>query len=222
MQVLQRTQNSALQIATGCTRSTPTARLYAETKVLPLKDYLELRGTQIFSAVAASEHPLHKGIYNPVGTGKHIHTTPSSHNTVLRAMILPLPLGRSESSWLHQNFVARALANAPPNTLLGEAPPPVNPDEADLHRQEQVHLAHLRCGHHLALHSYENCLCPEVNSSCRWCGEDPEIISHIFHECLQLAVEWADAGVSNPRDLWGEPAVALTFTRANGLISGLN
>ena len=45
MQVLQRTQNSALRIATGCTRSTPTAHLHAETKVLPLKDYLELRGT---------------------------------------------------------------------------------------------------------------------------------------------------------------------------------
>ena len=90
MQVLQRTQNSALRIATGCTRSTPTAHLHAETKVLPLKDYLELRGTQIFSAVAAPEH-LHEGLYNPVGTRRHIHTTPSSHYTALRAMI---PLSR--------------------------------------------------------------------------------------------------------------------------------
>ena len=77
MQELQRTQNSALRIATGCTRSTPTAYLHAETKVLPLKDYLELRGTQIFSAAAAPEHPLHEGLYNPVGTRRHIHTTPS-------------------------------------------------------------------------------------------------------------------------------------------------
>ena len=60
--------------------------------------------------------------------------TPSSHYTALRAMIPPLPLGRSERSWLHQSFVVRALANAPPNTLLGETPPPVNPDEADVHR----------------------------------------------------------------------------------------
>ena len=48
-------------------------------------------------------------------------------------MIPPLPLGRSESSWLHQNFVARALADAPPNTLVGEALLPANPDEADVH-----------------------------------------------------------------------------------------
>ena len=221
MQVLQRTQNSALRIATGCTRSTPTAHLHAETKVLPLKDYLELRGTQIFSAAAAPDHPLHEGLYNPVGTRRHIHTTPSSHYTALRAMIPPLPLGRSESSWLHQSFVARALANAPPNTLLGEAPPPVNPDEADLHRQERVHLARLRCGHHLALRSYENRLRPEVDPACRWCGEGQETIYHIFQECPQLAAERADAGVSNPRDLWDAPAVALRFAGAIGLIPGL-
>ena len=55
-------------------------------------------------------------------------------------MIPPLPLGKSESSWLHQSFVARALADASPNTLLGEAPPPVNPDESVLHRLERVIL----------------------------------------------------------------------------------
>ena len=113
MLVLQRTQNSALRIATGCIRSTTTAHLHAEIRVLPLMEYLELRLTQIFSAAAAPEHPLHEGLYNPLGTRRHIHTKPSSHYTALRAMIPPLPLGRSESSWLHQNFVARALANAP-------------------------------------------------------------------------------------------------------------
>ena len=136
MQVLQRTQNSALRITTDCTRSIPTAYLHAEPRALPLKDYLELRGTQLVSAAAAPEHPLHEGLYNTVSTRKHIHTTPSSHCTALRAMIPPLPLGRSEISWLHQNFVARALADAPPNTLLGEAPPAVSLDEADQHRQK--------------------------------------------------------------------------------------
>ena len=137
-------------------------------------------------------------------------------------MIPYLPLERSESSWLHQNFVARALADAPPNTLLGEAPPPVNPDKADLHRQERVHLARLRCGHHLTLRSYESCLRPEGDPAFRWCGEGQETITHIFQECPQLAVERADAGVSNPRDLWGAPAVALRFAEAIGLIPGFD
>ena len=137
-------------------------------------------------------------------------------------MIPPLSLGRSENSRLHQSFVARALADAPPNTLLGEAPLPVNLDEADLHRQERVHLARLQCGHHLALRSYENRLRPKVDPACRWCGEGQETISRIFQECPQLAVERADGGVSDQRDLWGALAVALRFARAIGLIPGLD
>ena len=97
----------------------------------------------------------------------------------------------------------------------------MNPDEADLHRQERVHLARLRCRHHLALCSYESRLRPEVNPACRWCGEGQETIYHIFQECPQLAVERADAGVSNPRDLWDAPAVALRFAGAIGLIPEL-
>ena len=55
-------------------------------------------------------------------------------------MIPTLSLGRSENSRLQQSFVARALANAPLNTLLGEAPRPVNPDKADLYRQNECIL----------------------------------------------------------------------------------
>ena len=114
------------------------------------------------------------------------------------------------------------LADAPSNTLLGEAPPSVNPDEADLHQQERVHLALLRCGHHLALRSYESRLRPEVDPACRWCGEGQETIFHIFQECPQLAVERADAGVSKPRDLWDAPAVALRFAETICLIPGFD
>ena len=126
------------------------------------------------------------------------------------------------------DFVARALANAPPNTLLEEAPPPVNPDEADLHRQERVHLARLRCGRHLALRSHENSLRPEVDPACRWCGEGQETISHIFQKCPQLAVERADAGASNKRSVgcarsgpeihrghWAHPWTRLERVRGN-------
>ena len=54
-----------------------------------------------------------------------------------------------------------------------------------------------QCGHYLVLRLYENHLRPEVAPACRWCGEGSETISHIFQECLQLAVEGADAGASN-------------------------
>jgi len=50
MVVMQRTQNAALRIATGCVRSTPMAHLHAETSVLPIKDYLEMRGTELIES----------------------------------------------------------------------------------------------------------------------------------------------------------------------------
>jgi len=45
MKVIQWTQNAALRIATGCVRSTPMIHLYAETRALPIKDHLDMRGT---------------------------------------------------------------------------------------------------------------------------------------------------------------------------------
>ena len=96
------------------------------TKVLLPKDYLDLRGTQMFSTGAALEHLLHESLHNPLGARRQTHTTPSSHNTALVALIPPLTVRRTDSSWIHEWFVARALAAAPPNTLLGwERPKPL-------------------------------------------------------------------------------------------------
>ena len=50
---LQRVQNSDLRIATGCTKSTPIPHLHAETKVLPVKNHLDMRGTQFYAAAAS-------------------------------------------------------------------------------------------------------------------------------------------------------------------------
>ena len=43
----------------------------------------------------------------------------------------------------------------------------------------------------------------------------------VYYHSPQLAVERADAGVSNPRDLWDAPAVTLRFAGAIRLIPGL-
>ena len=56
---LQIIQNTALRIATGCTRSTPTIHLQAEVKILSLKDHLELRKTQFYSSSRDTSYSLH-------------------------------------------------------------------------------------------------------------------------------------------------------------------
>ena len=87
MEVLQRTQNAALRIATGCVKSTPTAHLHAETKVLPLQHHVDMRGVQVYSAAASTDHPLHRPLHYPLGTRRHIHTTPSDRFRGLSSQI---------------------------------------------------------------------------------------------------------------------------------------
>ena len=128
MQVLQRTQNAALRIATGCVRSTPVTHLHAETKVLPIKDHLDMRGTQTIASSACPGHPL-RHFHLPRAPGRPIHRTPASYYGSLRARIPPVPPGRTEKSWIHEFFVARSLSEPALNSLLNEVPPPISPDE---------------------------------------------------------------------------------------------
>lgn len=114
--------------------------------------------------------------------------------------------------------MSKALSAAAPNSILGEAPPSINSDELSLTRESRVHLARLRCGHHLSLRSYENRLRPEVDPSCRWCGSAAETIPHLFRECQLLAGERGASGVGDPGDLWADPSASLEFLRSIGLV----
>ena len=55
--MLQTIQNTALQIATGCTRDTNTQHLHDETKVLPIDAHLKLHATQLKQLTKIQTHP---------------------------------------------------------------------------------------------------------------------------------------------------------------------
>ena len=63
-----------------------------------------------------------------------------------------------------------------------------------------MHFAWLRCGHLLAIRSYDNRLPPEIDPTWRWCGDYSETVSHIFEECSQRTVERAELRVSIPQE----------------------
>ena len=217
MEVLQRTQNAALRIATGCVRSTPIAHLHDETRVLRIKDHLDMRGTQFFAAASSPGHPTHH-LHNPTITRRHHHNTPASHYRTLWSDIPPLPPSRVEKSWIHQHLVTRALNTAPPNSILGERPPSISPVECSMPRSDRVHLSRLRCGHHLGVLSYEHRIRPATDPTCRWCSGPPETVAHLFNECLAIATQRAAAGVTDATDLWGRPTESLGFLRSIGLL----
>ena len=125
MAALQRTQNAALRIATGCVRSTPIPHIHAESKVLPLKEHTDMRGVQFFVGPSNVEHPC-SHLHNPTVTRRNLRTTPASSFAALHSSIPPTPLGRNHNSRIHQSSVASYLESAQPNSLLREPPPPCN------------------------------------------------------------------------------------------------
>ena len=219
MAALQRTQNAALRIATGCVRSTPIPHLHAESKVLPLRGAHQheggavLRGgrqrsntpaptyTILQSPAAACARPLRRAFR------LSIPPSPQPHQVV------------TLNSWIHQSSVSRYLESAQPNTLLGEPPPPpISEEELLLPRADRVHLARLRCGHHLSIPAYEHRIRPDLDPSCRWCQGVPETVLHLFEECPNLAGHRSAENISSVRALWDSPSSSLSFLRAVGVL----
>ena len=217
MGTLQKTQNEALRIATGCVRSTPVAHLHAEASVLPIRDHVDMRGAQFFAAASDASHPCHH-LHSPIATRRQLHRTPASHFRSLHSNVPPPRPQQSERGRIHEHFVSRFLAAAGPNTVLTVPPPSISPDEGSLPRESRVHLARLRCGHHPALHSYEQRLRPEADPACRWCDLGPETVRHLFEECQDLTVLRAAQGIAGPQDLWDRPAESLAYLRSAGLL----
>ena len=56
---LQRVQNLALRVATGCIGRTPIPHLHEETRVLPINDHLSLLCQQFLARVLQPGHPSH-------------------------------------------------------------------------------------------------------------------------------------------------------------------
>ena len=56
---LQIQQNNALRTATGCTKTTPTDHIHRETKILKIRDHMDLKGAQFYNRIKTdTSHPL--------------------------------------------------------------------------------------------------------------------------------------------------------------------
>ena len=89
---LQTIQNKALKIITGCTATTPTDHIHQETKVLKVKDHLDMRGTQtLAAAITNNQHPLNYMAQHP-HTPRNIKTTPNTrYHTQILSSLPPCP-----------------------------------------------------------------------------------------------------------------------------------
>ena len=173
-----------------------------------------------FLLLETPDHSLHETLHIPLGSRMHIHSMPISHNTALFIMT------RSPS------LVWKVSGLMPTWVFCGGLWPPhllsvfwerlqFLSDQMRLTfvKQNRVHLTCLRHEHHLVLRSFENRLHSEIDSACKWCGNGPDLVSHIFQECPQLAGERVKFGASYLRD---KPEITLKFYTVIGLIPVLD
>ena len=217
LQKLQVIQNTALRIATGCVRSTPITHLHEETQVLPLKDHMNMRGTQIYTSTLDPSHPLHQTL-QVRDTPRQKHNTPASHYTALHAALPPIPPDTSIRSHIHTTHTARALSSFLPNSLLGDHPPLVEKEEATLPRRARVCLARMRCGHHPALDTYMHRIGQADTDLCGRCGAGPGDVQHLLLHCNTTQAQRAQHNIQSLEHLWTHPVSAAEFFRDVGVL----
>jgi len=156
---LQTTQNTALRIATGYTKTSPIPHLHRETLVLPLKQYMRMRGTHIYTSTGHPTHALHHLRTAPARRPRADppHTTAAQYYQTELDSLPPIPENTSLRTHIHTVYTSRTLNSFPPNTLLGTTPPPLHIQrEQHLPREGWVHLSRFRCGHHTAIPTYKH------------------------------------------------------------------
>src|ERR1700755_1042607 len=86
---LQITQNKALRTITGCTPTTPQQHLHNETKILPIKNHLEMIGTKFYAKTRLPSHPCHNTLLQP--TIHRLKHPPSSTGTFYKQILNHIP-----------------------------------------------------------------------------------------------------------------------------------
>ena len=200
-QRLQRTQNTALRLITGCHRMTHIPDLHRETNLLPVKEHNYLLSSQYNLACHSSTHPNYHLTRTPNAPRNKQPEIPKTNLDQLTPLLdedknlLDLKTGLKE---LHTLHVRNTLENYPPNTVLNARPPKIHKDETHLSRPTRTTLAQLRTGYSKTLQSYMHRLDPTIPDICPDCLLHPHTTQHLFN-CPTYPTDLT------PTDLWTKP-----------------
>ena len=211
---LQRIQNSALRVATGCTKRTPIPHLHEETRVLPISDHLSMLSQQFLARSLQPGHPSH-----PVATA---YPGPRGCKATLRSAfftphfyrsytdsgtssgIVPSSTFKSTIQSIHTDSVRRAMADLAPNKVLNARPPSVSAEEQSLPRPYRTTLSRLRAGQCPALNSYQAAVGRSTTDRCPSCGTAAHTTNHLF-SCPSHPTDLT------PLHLWSSPTDVADF-----------
>ena len=203
IQKLQTIQNTALRIATGCTRDTNTQHLHDETLILPVSTHLQLHASQIRQKAQHPTHPLHaltkkttprlkkQTAFNNNRYTTHIKTLKHTSMSNIKHNL----------KRIHTTTVTNYLNNRKMNKLLHTTAPTINTTEATLSKAHRRTLAQLRTNKSPFLHSYLYKVDASNTPSplCPLCTTQTHDTTHLF-SCPKLPT------YLTVLDLWTNPA----------------
>ena len=201
---LQRVQNQALRVATGCTAMSEVHHLHQETKVLPLKEHATMVTKQYVAACFHSAHPGNKHLGKPPPARSRLKPTLVRHQEEVSSKFQADLTYKQTLTSLHTESVRDAIASYAPNRVLKGPPPEVNKEELTLSRPDRVKLARLRSDFCPSLNSYMSRLDNQVQNVCPLCEETPHDTNHLFG-CRK------NPTTLTVLDLWTNPKEAAIF-----------
>ena len=182
---LQKVQNKALRLATGCHTLAAIEHLHAEAQELTVENHLRLLSDQFLARSLQPDHVSYPYTSLDQGPRRLRHTLRlkcladiepylEADGTVSRGKFPAI------KKQLHTDIVGQAIDSLGPNRVLGRSPPPIDASETSLPRITRVTLSQLRSGHCVKLRDLQLRLGKTLDDICPDCSLFPQTVAHLF------------------------------------------
>ena len=205
---IQRAQNRALRIATGCHMAASISHLHQECQFAFVNDHLRMLCTQLLASASRDSHPSNAVVTLPSGPRSMKATLQSKFQPLLQPHLSDGFVDQGNYSSIlksiHTSAVSATIANLAPNPVLGAKPPPISASEKNLSRIQRTTLSQLRSGHCKFLGDYKVLTGQGTSAICPECLFRRQTVPHLFN---------CDACPTNLslRDLWVNPVTVANF-----------
>ena len=220
MNKLQKVQNTSLRIATGCTKDTNINHLHQETKILLVKDHLQLHGSILRQKAQLESHPLHN-LTTQYPKSRQIRETIFQNKDFTRNHDLERTNRTNEKikencTRIHTEITEDCIKKYPINKVINQPSPPINEAELSLPRETRRTLAQLRTGKSPILFTYKHKIDPITYPSplCPLCKTQPHDVNHLFN-CIYVRT------TETPITLWNNPIYMASLLKRWGNRGGL-
>ena len=207
---LQKVQNAALRVATGCTTMSSIQHLHDECKILPIRRHIRMKSVQQQLTHHIPNHPGSRLRKRTLArTKQSLHSRYQRYIEALRDPdsddeISSRERYKSMMQSIHTNEVKDYMDTREDNKILNSPAPEISADEEKLPRKTRRILAQLRSGYSPHLRAYLKRTGVEDSDLCPDCKKEKHTTNHLF-DC--------EANPTNlcVLSLWESPTEAANF-----------